>query len=130
MLRCLIVLTSNSSLTISFPIKTGLPKSALITLLFRKDTEKEEFLSSDRPKVEFTEDRRFGRRWRQPNLRTLPKVFFSGSINYRAITDGRIFLKEFHPSTLCIKPGLWHVDSLSLNFFDTFLEEKCFQSLM
>ena len=41
--------------------------------------------TSDRPKSEFTEGRRFGRRWRQPNLRTLPKVIFGGSKNFGAI---------------------------------------------
>ena len=32
--------------------------------------------TSDVPKADITEDRRFGRRSRQPNLWTLPKVFF------------------------------------------------------
>ena len=36
---------------------------------------------SDRPKAEFTEDRRFGRRLGQPNLRTLPKIIFADSKN-------------------------------------------------
>ena len=65
--------------------------------------------NSDRPKAEFTEDRRFGRKSGQPNLRTLPKVIFGDSktvLHVKATLTGlkayRYFVSLGYFKVLCV----------------------------
>ena len=72
--------------------------------------------TSDRPKAELTEDRRFSRRSRQPNLRNLPKVSdpTEGFGPYRKYFSVDLCLTKMLNSTL--KYNYWSVQQMSAGY--------------